>query len=74
MTRNMDHRVEVASPVYNPKLQKELKKIIDLQWKDNVKARVIDEKQNNFYNKNKTRKKINSQLEIYRKISSHQLK
>ncbi|MBD3325382.1 polyphosphate kinase 1, partial [candidate division KSB3 bacterium] len=37
MTRNLDHRVEAACPIYAKNLQKELRTYFDLQWKDNVK-------------------------------------
>jgi polyphosphate kinase len=39
MTRNLDQRIEVSCPVYDPDLQKELQDILDLQLRDNVKAR-----------------------------------
>ena len=47
MTRNLDFRVEVTCPIYDPKIQRRLQTIIDLQWQDNVKARILDEEQNN---------------------------
>jgi polyphosphate kinase len=49
MTRNMDNRVEVAAPIYDPDLQKELKYIIETELRDNVKARIIDADQDNRY-------------------------
>jgi polyphosphate kinase len=73
MTRNMDHRVEVASPVYDPKLQKEIKKIIELHLSDNVKARTVSFEQENIYRKTRSKKQINSQIEIFNKISLHKL-
>ena len=42
MTRNLDRRVEVVFPVYDQKIYKELRAIIDLQLMDNVKARIIE--------------------------------
>ncbi len=51
MIRNLDMRVEVACPITNPKIKSELKKILDMQWKDNSKARIINEAQNNIYKK-----------------------
>jgi polyphosphate kinase len=38
MSRNLDFRVEAIVPVEDPRLQEELKAILDLQWADNVKA------------------------------------
>jgi polyphosphate kinase len=74
MIRNMDHRVEVACPVYDPKLQQEIKKIINLHLSDNVKARIVNREQDNVYRKTRSKKQIDSQQEIYRKISQHLLR
>ncbi|HSE96288.1 MAG TPA: polyphosphate kinase 1 [Methylomirabilota bacterium] len=41
MPRNLDHRVEVAFPVLDPKLQEEVRQILTVQLADNVKARRI---------------------------------
>ncbi len=49
MVRNLDRRVEVATPVYDPALQKELQKYMDLQFLDNTKARMINDLQDNKY-------------------------
>jgi polyphosphate kinase len=38
MSRNLDYRVEAIAPVEDPRLQEELKAILDLQLADNVKA------------------------------------
>lgn len=38
MSRNLDHRVEVACPIYDKKIQQEIQDFIDIQWQDNVKA------------------------------------
>lgn len=49
MTRNLDHRIEVTVPVEDPALQKELWDFLQIQLKDNVKARIIDGEQVNPY-------------------------
>lgn len=64
MTRNLDHRIEVSSPVFDKDLQKELMDIIKIQLEDNVKARIIDEKQSNRYKKTNSSKSIRSQIEL----------
>ncbi len=64
MTRNLDHRIEVSSPVFDKDLQNELMDIINIQLKDNVKARIIDEKQSNKYKKSHSSKSIRSQIEL----------
>jgi polyphosphate kinase len=38
MSRNLDYRVEAITPVEEPRLQEELKAILDIQIGDNVKA------------------------------------
>ncbi|RAJ06927.1 polyphosphate kinase [Chitinophaga skermanii] len=65
MVRNLDHRVEAAVPILNNDLKKELIDIINIQLSDNVKARILDNKQENEY-KHTPGKKINSQVEIFR--------
>ncbi|MCB0641088.1 MAG: polyphosphate kinase 1, partial [Phaeodactylibacter sp.] len=47
MTRNLDHRVEVAVPVFDPDIQAHLRALLDLQLRDNCKARVIETSQRN---------------------------
>lgn len=42
MQRNLDNRVEVYTPIYDPDLQNQLKKVIDYGLKDNLKARIVD--------------------------------
>ena len=42
MTRNIDNRVEVACPIYDKDLQKELLDTFMISWKDNVKARLVN--------------------------------
>ena len=66
MTRNLDHRIEVATPIFSKKLKKVIKDLIDIQFSDNVKARIIDEKQTNRYvERTATQREIRSQMEIY---------
>jgi len=65
MTRNLDHRVEVAVPILDPEICQELKDILAIQLSGNVKARILDNEQNNEY-KREGSKKIRSQIEIFR--------
>jgi len=64
MTRNLDARIEVAAPIYNADLQKELKYILETQLSDNVKARIIDAGQNNRY-KRDNNPSLKSQAEMH---------
>jgi polyphosphate kinase len=65
MTRNLDNRIEVASPVYDKDIQRELKDNIDIILQDNKKARIIDEYQANIYKQNSAPETIRSQFKIY---------
>ena len=65
MKRNLSRRIEVAFPIYDDKIKVTLQKMIDLQWNDNVKARIVDKDQKNDYLSDDSEKKIRSQYEIY---------
>jgi polyphosphate kinase len=64
MIRNLDHRSEVAVPIYNKKLQKQLRTIFDIQFADNSKARIIEGNQENNY-KTTDDKLVRAQEDIY---------
>ncbi len=49
MTRNLDFRVEVLCPIFDREAQRTIQNILDQQWYDNVKARVLDASQSNEY-------------------------
>ncbi len=69
MARNLDHRSEVAVAIYDKEIRKELKTMIDIQWKDNAKARWINKKQDNPYRSTRSKNKIRAQDEIYKWLS-----
>lgn len=64
MTRNIDNRVEVTCPIYDEDIKNELMDIFDICWSDNVKARIINEKQDNTYKRNDL-PKVRSQFATY---------
>ncbi len=49
MVRNLDHRIEVATPIFDLAIKKELIDIINIQLKDNQKARILDAELLNKY-------------------------
>jgi len=49
MTRNLDHRVEVLVPIHDAALQQQLRDVLEIQWEDNVKARILDAELTNSY-------------------------
>ena len=64
MTRNLNHRIEVVTPIYDTDHKKTIKDLLNIQLLDNVKARIIDADQKNEYVKN-SNKKVQSQLATY---------
>ncbi|WMC09590.1 polyphosphate kinase 1 [Oceanimonas pelagia] len=65
MTRNMDFRVEVATPVLEPELRRRIMDLLELQLNDTTKARVLDAAQSNRYVKRGNRRKVRSQTATY---------
>ena len=64
MVRNLDNRIELTCPIYDNEIKKELKHMLKIQLKDNIKARILDEKQVNDYIKN-DKQKVRSQIAYY---------
>ena len=65
MKRNMEDRIEVGAPVFDEVLAKRIIYILELHFKDTLKARVIDKNQVNGYVKRGNRKHLRSQVETY---------
>jgi polyphosphate kinase len=65
MVRNLDHRIEAAVPVTDPAICAELKEIIHIQLRDNIKARILDNDLSNNYVPSTGKKKVRSQIETY---------
>jgi len=66
MVRNFDYRIEVACPVYDVTIQNELRSMLELQMKDNVKARILDKGQKNNYRTTEEPAACRSQLEMHK--------
>ncbi|MEM1359037.1 MAG: polyphosphate kinase 1, partial [Bacteroidota bacterium] len=49
MSRNLFRRVEVVTPIEDGLLRLELRRIMDMQWRDNQKARIISAERLNEY-------------------------
>ena len=66
MTRNLDRRIEVLTPILDKTIFEELKQILNLQLGDTEKARVLDvENSNKKVNFDDTVEPIRSQYAIY---------
>ncbi|NBR75598.1 MAG: RNA degradosome polyphosphate kinase, partial [Gammaproteobacteria bacterium] len=68
MTRNLDNRVEVSTPIYDPDHKKIIIDLMELQFKDTTKARWIDEDQTNPYVNRGNRRKVRAQMTTYHYI------
>ena len=64
MTRNIENRVEVAAPIYDKDLQRQITEVFDIIWNDNVKARRLNGPIQNAFIKNDSAP-IRSQFEIF---------
>ena len=74
LTRNLDQRTEIACPIYDLSIKREIKKQLDIEWRDNTKARSLNIHKMNQYIKSRSPKKTRSQLEIYNYFNSLILK
>lgn len=74
MVRNLDHRIEASIPINSETIKQELKDIIHIQLRDNVKARILDNELSNNYVSSAGQKKIRSQVETYHYLHQKMLK
>ncbi|MEM9053511.1 MAG: polyphosphate kinase 1 [Bacteroidota bacterium] len=73
MERNLDFRVEVSVAIYDQIVRKEIRDFMELQWQDNVKARVIEKNQPNEYvTRQDGQPKVSAQNDLYDLIKTQQ--
>ena len=66
MTRNLDRRIEVACPIYNKELKKEILTMLDMQRKDNCSSRLLNNAlDNTLRGKKADEAEFRSQIEFY---------
>lgn len=65
MTRNLDRRVEVGTPILDKDIRETLKTFFDIQWSDNVKARDLTVFGKNNYIAANNDKSIRAQTLLY---------
>jgi polyphosphate kinase len=65
MERNLDKRIEVGTPILEPRLQKEIQVIFDTQWSDTTKSRIITKKLANKYKELDDQEPVRSQMKLY---------
>jgi len=73
MSRNLDQRVEVACPIYDPAVKQSVIDIITIQLNDNTKARNLDTSQTNQYQFSVDIPKTRAQVAIYHYLKKQQL-
>lgn len=64
MVRNLDHRVEASCPIFDESIRQELKDILTIQLRDNVKARWLNNELSNEY-VHADGVRVRSQVETY---------
>jgi polyphosphate kinase len=70
MPRNLNRRLEVAVPIFDPEIRKELKEMLLLQLEDNTKARILDPELKNLYDRSKPQKMFRAQEDYYNLIKN----
>ena len=65
MTRNLDNRIEVLTPILDKNIFEKIDKTLKLQLEDKVKMRIIEEGQKNSYVSEKGSYQNSSQHKIY---------
>jgi len=73
MTRNLNRRVEVTAPIYDTKIQRQLRDHFEILWKDNTKARIFDANQSNAH-RTLPGPKIRAQLALHEYVQKQLLK
>ena len=71
MPRNFDSRVETMFPILEKKLKNQLSEYFEIQWRDNVKARILDRDLRNRYRERKPNEEaVRAQFEIEKYLRS----
>ena len=66
MPRNLDNRIEVITPVYNPEIKEEMKRIVEYGLKDTMQGRIVDgHGENRFWGEDTAEEPFRSQEALY---------
>ena len=74
MTRNLDGRVEIACPIYDPGIKRELMDYLNIQLRDNTKAREMKGAQDNRYKRSPGKRLVRSQLDFFKYLQKKNIK
>ena len=69
LNRNLNRRIEITFPIEDDELRQEIINILDLQLKDNVKARTINSKLNNVKISSSKKNNVRAQFDTYEMIA-----
>ncbi len=70
MIRNLDNRIEVATPVYDPDIKEELRTYLRFQLRDNQKTRLLNDQEANYYKQEQREKAHRTQVEYYNYLAT----
>ena len=65
MQRNFDHRIELLCPIYDKQIQKELRDVLEIQIRDNTKARLLGPDNLNQYKQTTDPARHRAQFDTY---------
>ena len=66
MPRNLDNRIEVVTPVYDPDIKADLRTVVDFGLRDTCQGRIVDGRGENLPWKTEDGARFRSQEELYR--------
>lgn len=66
MPRNLDNRIEVITPVYDPEIKADLRKVIDFGLRDNCQGSIVDGSGENLPWTTNSEMPFRSQEELYK--------
>jgi len=68
MNRNLNSRIELCFPIYDKHIKTEVLELLQLQLRDNTKARQLDREHHNRSVQSEEKRKIRAQLETYNRL------
>ncbi|MDX2245740.1 MAG: polyphosphate kinase 1 [Bacteroidia bacterium] len=74
MRRNLNRRIELAFPIWDPELKREVMEILRLQWSDNTKAVKLNENIENIpITRAEGEPAVRAQMDIYARVKDGKL-
>ena len=65
MPRNLNNRIEVITPVYDPAIKEEMKLIVEYGFKDTLQGRIVDGSGKNLFRETEGEEPFRSQEALY---------